>query len=105
MLTNKEKKFLKKEAHSLKPLFQIGKNGLNPELVKQLDDLLEKRELIKVNILQNSDEDIKSAGQILSQELSAELIQTIGRVMTLYRPAKDNKHQKISSALRQEVKD
>ena len=100
MLTNKEKKYLKKASHELKPLFQIGKNGVNEELVNQLDDLLTKRELIKVHILQNSDEEVEEAAYEISSALSAEVVQTIGRVMTLYRQSSESKYRQISEELK-----
>ena len=100
MLTNKEKKYLKKASHELKPLFQISKNGVNEELVNQLDDLLTKRELIKVHILQNSDEEVEEAADEISSALSAEVVQTIGRVMTLYRQSSESKYRQISEELK-----
>lgn len=57
MLTGKQKRFLRKEAHHLSPIFQVGKQGVNDNLIAQLNDVLEKRELIKINILQNVFED------------------------------------------------
>ena len=55
-LRGKQKQFLKKEAHHLQAIFQIGKGGLSDEIVRQIDEALEKRELIKVSLLQNTDE-------------------------------------------------
>ena len=48
MLTGKQKRFLRKEAHHLSPIFQVGKQGVNDNLIAQLNDVLEKRELIKI---------------------------------------------------------
>lgn len=105
MLTNKEKKFLKKEAHHLKPIFQIGKNGINPELLEQVADALNKRELIKVTILQNSEAEIETVAQEIAKSIHADVVQTIGRVMVLYKPAKESKNQNISQELRAITKD
>ena len=57
MLTGKQKRFLRSEANHLQPLFQIGKNGLTDAVIHQIEEALEAKELIKVNILQNCDED------------------------------------------------
>jgi len=53
-LKGKERQFFKKEAHSLKPIFQIGKGGLSEEMIHQIQNAVEKRELIKVTLLQNT---------------------------------------------------
>ncbi|MGH2118967.1 YhbY family RNA-binding protein, partial [Aerococcus sp. L_32] len=53
-MNNKQKKFLRKEAHHLNPVANIGKNGLSEEFMVQIDEVLEKRELIKVHLLQNT---------------------------------------------------
>src|SRR5690625_5307678 len=50
MLTGKQKRFLRAEANQLKPIFQVGKIGVNENMVKQIAEALEKRELIKVSI-------------------------------------------------------
>ena len=51
-LKGKERQFFKKKAHSLKPIFQIGKGGLSEEMIHQIQNAVEKRELIKVTLLQ-----------------------------------------------------
>ena len=51
MLTSKQRAFLRKEAQTLDPIFQIGKGGVSPDLVDAVSDALEKRELIKINVL------------------------------------------------------
>lgn len=99
MLTNKQIKILKKEAHHLDPIFQIGKNGVSDELIKQIDSALEKRELIKLNILNNSDEDLKEAAEKIARSLRADVVQTIGRVMVLFRASSEVKNQRYSSAI------
>ena len=53
-LTGKQKAHLKKEAHHLQPIFQIGKIGLTEETFRQIEDALEKRELIKIHLLQGT---------------------------------------------------
>ena len=57
MLTGKQKRFLRSKANHLQPLIQIGKNGLTDAVINQIEEALEAKELIKVNILQNCDED------------------------------------------------
>ncbi|MBF0844747.1 YhbY family RNA-binding protein, partial [Streptococcus danieliae] len=57
-LTSKQRAFLKAEAHHMKPIIQIGKNGLNNEIKTSIRNALDARELIKVTLLQNTDENI-----------------------------------------------
>ena len=52
-LRGKQKRFLRAQANHLQPLFSVGKNGLTPAWLAQLSGALDKRELIKVSILQN----------------------------------------------------
>ena len=70
--------------------FQIGKSGLSENLLKQLDDALEARELIKINVLENSGEDVKSLGNTIADSINAVCVQTVGNKITLYRARKKN---------------
>ena len=60
MLKGKQKRQLRALAHHLTPIFQVGKSGVNSEMVQGIRDALEKRELLKVSILQNAEPDRKS---------------------------------------------
>lgn len=91
MLTGKQKRFLRAEAHHLDPIFQVGKGGVNENLIKQIEDALEARELLKVSVLQNCDLDKKEVAQILSTEAEAELVQIIGKTIVLYKESEENK--------------
>lgn len=85
MLTGKQKRFLRKQAHHVNALFQIGKHGVTPNLLNQLEDLLEKRELIKVHILQNCLEDKVEIANQIAEELQAEIVQIIGNQLIFYK--------------------
>lgn len=85
MLTSKQRAYLRSLAQTEKAIFQIGKGGINEELINQLDDALRARELIKVRVLSNSLEEPKEAGEILAKNTQAELVQVVGNVITLYR--------------------
>jgi RNA-binding protein len=91
MLTGKQKSFLRSKAHHLNPIFQVGKGGVNENLIKQVDDALEARELIKVSILQNCDEDRDTVAATLSKGARAELVQVIGNTLVLYKQSRENK--------------
>lgn len=91
MLTGKQKRFLRAEANQLKPIFQVGKDGVNENMVKQINEALEKRELIKVSILQNCDEDKKVVAEKLAQGTGGEVAQIIGKNIVLYKESMENK--------------
>ncbi len=91
MITGKQRSYLKGLANKLDPIFQLGKSGLSENFVKQLDEALETRELIKVNVLQNCMLDSKETAIELANELGAEFVQSIGDRFVLYRQSKNNK--------------
>ena len=82
-LRGKQKRFLRSQAHHLQPIFQIGKGGINSAMIVQIEEALEKRELIKVSLLQNTDEIAEEAAQVLEKEIDCEIVQIIGRVIVL----------------------
>lgn len=91
MLTGKQKRFLRAEAHHLKPIFQVGKIGVNENMVEQISDALEKRELIKVSVLQNCLEDKDVVAEQLSEGAKAEIVQIIGNSIILYKESDEDK--------------
>lgn len=68
MLTGKQKRFLRSKAHHLTPIFQVGKGGVNDNMIKQIAEALEARELIKVSVLQNCEEDKNDVAEALVKE-------------------------------------
>ncbi|MFC0557982.1 ribosome assembly RNA-binding protein YhbY [Halalkalibacter alkalisediminis] len=97
MLTGKQKRFLRSKAHHLNPIFQVGKAGVNDNMTKQIEDALEARELIKVSILQNCDEDKDEVAEKIVSQTKAELVQLIGHTIVLYKESKENKELVLPS--------
>lgn len=95
MLTGKQKRHLRALAHHKKPIFQVGKGGINENMCVQLNAALEAHELIKVSVLKNCDEEPKDVGAELACQLNAELVQVIGRTIVLYKESKENKEIKL----------
>lgn len=95
MLTGKQKRFLRSKAHHLNPIFQVGKGGVNENLIKQIGEALEARELLKVSILQNCDEDREDVATQLSKGARAELVQIIGNTIVLYKESRENKQLQL----------
>ncbi|MGE5702689.1 MAG: ribosome assembly RNA-binding protein YhbY [Clostridia bacterium] len=91
MLTGKQKRFLRSQAHHLAPIFQVGKGGVNENMIKQIKEALEVRELIKVAILQNNTDDKHEVSEALAEGAEAELVQLIGHTVVLYKESKENK--------------
>jgi RNA-binding protein len=91
MLTGKQKRFLRSEAHHLDPIFQVGKGGVSETMLRQIEEALEKRELLKVSILQNNEDDKNEVAEQLAKGTGAELVQLIGLTVVLYKPSVNNK--------------
>lgn len=91
MLTGKQKRFLRSKAHHIQPIFQVGKGGVNSNLVKQVEEALEARELIKVSVLQNCDVDKDTVASELSNGSRAQLVQVIGSTIVLYKESVNQK--------------
>lgn len=91
MLTGKQKRYLRSLAHHLDPVFQVGKNGTNDHLIRHIEEAIEKRELMKVTVLNTCLEDRNEIGAELAKESGSELVQVIGKVIVLYKESKDNK--------------
>ena len=89
-LTSKQRAYLKSLAQNIDAIFQIGKNGLTPEVTEAIALALEARELIKISVLQNCLEDPKEMAQTLAERTKSIVVQVIGKKIVLYKPAKKN---------------
>lgn len=99
-LRGKQKRFLRSQAHHLQPIFQVGKGGMNEAMWIQIEEALTKRELIKISLLQNTDEVAEDVAETLENEIHCQVVQIIGRVLVLYKPSDKEKYQKISKEVR-----
>lgn len=88
MLTTKQRAYVKSLAHNLDCVFQIGKNGVTPELTQAIDDYIRANELIKINVLNSCETDIKDVAEMLSSRTHSEVVQIIGKKLVLYSPSK-----------------
>ncbi|MGT2785156.1 ribosome assembly RNA-binding protein YhbY [Streptococcus merionis] len=95
-LTSKQRAFLNSQAHSLKPIVQVGKNGLTNEIKTSVRNALDARELIKLTLLQNTDEDIHEVAEILEDEIGVDTVQKIGRILILYKQSAKKENRKLS---------
>jgi len=90
-LTAAQNRFLRGQAHGLKPLLQVGGKGITDALVTQLDGALEHHELLKVEVAAEDRETRDAMIEELAQRSGAALVQRIGHVAILYRPSKDKR--------------
>ncbi len=95
MITSKQRAYLRKLAHGLEPIFQIGKDGVSETLIEGIGKALEKREIVKVHILESALLDTRETCDEIARELGAEPVQAIGNKFTLYRESSDEKNKKI----------
>lgn len=91
MLSSKQRAELRSMANSIEPIMQVGKGGITDNLVKTVSDALEARELIKMKVLENSEESAKTAAQSLAAAVCADVVCVIGTKFVLYRESKNKK--------------
>ena len=85
LLTSKQRARLKSIAASPETILQIGKGGVGEQLVKQVDDALTARELVKLRALETAPEEPGELAQALAEATGSQVVQVIGRRLVLYR--------------------
>ena len=95
-MTGQERAAFRAQANHLEPLFQVGKGGMSEALIKQTDDALRARELIKVKVLlESSPITPRETADELAKATGAEVIQVIGGVIVLYRESPELKEKAL----------
>ena len=89
MLNGKQRAYLRSIANTIDTILIIGKGGITQQVIKQADDALTAREIIKGKVLENSDLTSRQAADMLSEEVSSDIVQVIGSKFVLYRPNPD----------------
>lgn len=87
-MTSKQRAYLRGLANTIDAIFQIGKSGVTDNLINQLSDALEARELIKISVLETAPANAKTLGVEIAEATNSTLVQTVGSKITLYRPRK-----------------
>ena len=88
-MTSKQRAYLRSLAVKEDTILMMGKSGMSPELIKQADDALEKRELIKGRVLpESSPMTSREAAEAIAQETGSDVVQVIGSRFVLYRKKK-----------------
>lgn len=91
MLNSKQRAQLRGLANSIETIFQIGKSGINDQLIRQVDETLEVRELIKLRVLETSPQSVREVADTVAAETGADVVQVIGSRFVLYRESKEHK--------------
>jgi len=91
MLTGKQRSYLRGIANSIPAIFQVGKGGISENMIKQYDEALEARELVKGTVLKNSGLEPRQACDVIARKVGAEIVQVIGSSFVLYRESRENK--------------
>ncbi|WP_341784146.1 ribosome assembly RNA-binding protein YhbY [Lactococcus formosensis subsp. formosensis] len=94
-LTGKQKRYLRSLAVNIRPIVQIGKSGLSNEILTSIRHAADARELIKVNILQNSDETAKDVAAMID-EMGLNVVQIIGRNVVVFKVSDRKENREIS---------
>lgn len=90
MLTSKQRANLRKQANSIDTIFQIGKDGVGENLIQQVNDALEARELIKLRVLENALMTPREASDIVCEATGADPVQVIGTRFVIYKKSVKN---------------
>ena len=86
MLTSKQRAKLRGLANPIETILQVGKGGIGDTLIKQVDEALTARELIKLRVLETAPESARETAGALAQATGADVVQVIGTRFVLYRP-------------------
>ena len=95
MLNSRQRAQLRAMANDMETILQVGKSGIIENTVKQVDDALEKRELIKLCVLETCPLSSRQAADELAEKTNSDVVQVIGRRFILYRASKENKTIKL----------
>ena len=85
MLTSKQRAFLRSLANGLEPILHAGKGGVSDTLLRQADDALTARELIKGWVLENAPASTRELAEAIAAAVHAEVVQVVGRTFVLFR--------------------
>jgi RNA-binding protein len=85
-ITTAQRAFLRSIARNSKPDVNIGKSGITASSLEHIGGILQRRELVKLHLLESASTDRKQAAQELARSLNAFLVDVVGRAVVLYRP-------------------
>ena len=90
MLTSKQRARLRSLANDMDTIMQVGKDGVNENMIKTVSDALEARELIKMRARENSGMTSREAAEELAEAVGADVVSVVGTRFVLYRRSEKN---------------
>ncbi len=97
-MTSKQRAYLKGLAMNIDPIINIGKSSVTPEMTQSVAEAFNTRELIKLHVLKNCDDDIKEIANVLADRTHSQVVQVIGKKIVLYKESKDHKKIELPKA-------
>ena len=97
-MTGRQKRYLRALAHPLKPLVNLGKNGLSPENKREVETLLLDHELIKIKVLDSCPLSKKECANAVGRIKGLEVVQVIGKTLVLFSPHPEEPEIKLPAA-------
>ena len=91
MLNSRQRAQLRGMANSYQSIFQIGKGGIGEQLIRQVSEALEARELIKLTVLETSPVKARECADTIANATESDVVQVIGSKFILYKQSKENK--------------
>ena len=89
MLNSKQRAYLRSLANTIDTILIVGRGGITEQVIKQADDALTAREIIKGKALENSETNSRETAEIIAEKVNADVVQVIGSKFVLYRPNPD----------------
>jgi RNA-binding protein len=94
LITSKQRSCLRRQANEISAIFQIGKGGIGENMIQQINEALDARELVKINVLKSAEADVRTLCEEVVDRTGSDIIQIIGNKFTIYREAKEKDGQK-----------
>ncbi len=90
-MTSKQRAYLRSLAMTMDPILQVGKSSLTPEVIEAVREAIDARELIKISVLKNCDDDPRAIAEVMAERTRSEVVQVVGKKITLYKESKTKK--------------
>lgn len=97
-MTSKQRAYLRGLANTLEPILHAGKGGISDAMIKQADDALEARELIKGKVLETAPGTAREVAEEIAAKVNAQVVQVIGRTFVLFRQKEKDSQIKLPRA-------
>lgn len=97
-MTSKQRAYLRGLANAMEPILHAGKGGISDAMIKQADDALEARELIKGKVLETAPATAREVAEEIAAKVNAEVVQVIGRTFVLFRQKEKDSQIKLPRA-------